>query len=135
MPPPPEFDAGVFHDTTAPKGAPKIRQFIGPIELGFSLAESKLNDANVSLVTQNTNGTKPFTKDPKLMAGLENMVKHQAGIISLNETNVEWRRFSFRKGLKNAFKNITKLCDTHLALPVRFSKGHITNETARLFQQ
>jgi hypothetical protein len=34
------------------------------------------------------------------------MVSIQAGIICLTETNVEWRKYGFRQGLKDGFDNI-----------------------------
>jgi hypothetical protein len=49
-PPVVEADATVFHANSTSNAPPKIRHFIGTINLGFAIVESKRNDTNVALL-------------------------------------------------------------------------------------
>jgi hypothetical protein len=44
--------------------------------------------------SQNTRGVIPKEKDPKLTAGIENIVKLQVIIAALQETNTEWNQYA-----------------------------------------
>jgi hypothetical protein len=48
-------------------------------------------------VSQNTRGVTPKEKDPKLTAGIGNIVKLQVGIAALQEMNAEWNQCGFRE--------------------------------------
>jgi hypothetical protein len=44
----------------------------------------------------NINGLKPFGEHPDLISGLKNLIRLQAGGVSLIETNVEWKQYDYR---------------------------------------
>jgi hypothetical protein len=49
-PPVAEADATVFHVESTSNAPPKIQHFIGTINLGFAIAESKRNETNIDLL-------------------------------------------------------------------------------------
>jgi hypothetical protein len=57
--------------------------------------------------SQNTRGAIPKEKDPKSTEGIENIVKLQAGIAALQETNTEWKQFAFCDQYAKAYRDHT----------------------------
>jgi hypothetical protein len=53
--------------------------------------------------SQNVRGIIPKYKDPKLAAGIENLIKLQAGIVGLTETNAEWDHYSYQEQYDKAY--------------------------------
>jgi hypothetical protein len=58
------------------------------------------------IVTQNVQVIKPIANDNKLQSGLTSMVSLQARITCLAESNIEWRKYGFRKGYKEGFNKL-----------------------------
>jgi hypothetical protein len=49
-PPVVEADVTVFHAHALPNAPPKVRNFVGTMNLGFTISESKRNETNVAIL-------------------------------------------------------------------------------------
>jgi hypothetical protein len=49
-PPADEADAAVFHENALSNAPTKVRHFLGTMNLGFAIAESKRNETNVAIL-------------------------------------------------------------------------------------
>jgi hypothetical protein len=58
-------------------------------------------------VSQNTRGIIQKGNDPKLRAGIENIVKLQAGIASLQETYAEWNQYALKEQYAKSYRDHT----------------------------
>jgi hypothetical protein len=81
---------------TVPQGAVDINHSCYKFENGKTVwgnSPEAINERSIYIhYSRNINGLKPFGEHPDLISGLKNLRRLQAGLISLIETNVEWKK-------------------------------------------